>query len=384
MMPPAQTALFARQPGSVEAPAVDLRERVVPNFAYTSTPDAPVSVADRVAEAGPVSVAPRVTEPFVAAPEPTFLGRPPVEPAAQPGFFGRVAHMPVAAPAELRERVVPNFTEEDYQVEVAHQEVETNSATEPAVEDAIAKLMKDCEVLQKGHQEQSQTMEEQRQWLNEDSDAEDHPEEQHSEAQMQEVVQIYEEPCAERQSGEVQAQQQPDIINDNILGESPERFIAPVAYGQDQQAYDSYSGLCLSWKMANGKHPMVQDDETEYVMDCLKAINTSVGTYGIEELAIAEGLCKAGECENMDPVKIVRQVLEQILQSKSRSGNDDIFVQQGAAFSSGYKKKIPLHVFIANAPMTSAAMDAAAGKDPTMTVLWDWQVKLQGYKQEDE
>lgn len=162
-------------------------------------------------------------------------------------------------------------------------------------------------------------------------------------------------------------EQQPHVFNDNILGQFSEQPL-PVAYE---------GALCLSWKLGNGRHPMVTDDEVSYIMDCLKCINNSVATVGLEQLAVAEGLCLPGEVENMDPDNIIRQTLEQMLQTKSRNGNEDIFVTHGAAYSSGYKKKVPLHVFVASAPLTPDDMDAAAGKDPTMTVLWDWNVKLQ-------
>lgn len=166
---------------------------------------------------------------------------------------------------------------------------------------------------------------------------------------------------------------QQHVINDNILDQY-----------SGQAPSESYDGaLCLSWMVGNGKHPMVTDDEVSYIYDCLKCINKTVATVGIEQLAVSEGLCLAGEVENMDPDHIIRLTLEQMLQTKSRNGTEDIFVTPGGAFSSGYKKKLPLYVFITSAALGQDEMEDAAGKDPTMTVLWDWNVKLQCISQEE-
>jgi hypothetical protein len=166
---------------------------------------------------------------------------------------------------------------------------------------------------------------------------------------------------------------QQHVINDNILDQYSEQVLP-----------ESYDGaLCLSWMTGNGRHPMVTDDEVSYIYDCLKCINNSVATVGLEQLAVSEGLCLAGEVENMDPDHIIRLTLEQMLQTKSRNGTEDIFVTPGGAFSSGYKKKVPLYVFINSAALSQDEMEDTAGKDPTMTVLWDWNVKLQCISQEE-
>lgn len=173
----------------------------------------------------------------------------------------------------------------------------------------------------------------------------------------------------------------------HALEQQHEHTVDDNRWGQLSKQVPSgpYDGaVCLSWMLGTGKHPMVTDEEVSYIYDCLKRINVSVATLGLEQLAVAEGLCLASEVENMDPDDIVRQTLEQMLQSKSRNGNEDIFVTAGGAFSSGYKKKVALHVFIASAPLSHSDMEAAAGRAPTMSVLWDWNVKLQCITHEGE
>jgi len=169
-------------------------------------------------------------------------------------------------------------------------------------------------------------------------------------------------------------EQQLQVIEDNRWGQFPEQ-VPPEPYD---------GAVCLSWMLGSGKHPMVTDEEVSYIYDCLKCINGSVATVGLQQLAVTEGLCLASEVENMDPDDIIRQTLEQMLQSKSRNGNEDIFVTAGWTFSTGYKKKVALHVFVASAPLNHDEMEAAAGKEPTMSVLWDWNVKLQCITHEGE
>jgi len=121
---------------------------------------------------------------------------------------------------------------------------------------------------------------------------------------------------------------------------------------------------------------MVKDEEVSYIFDCLKCINNSIYSYGLEQLAVDEGLCAQGNFENFEPEQIVRMLLEYVLQSKSRNGSDGIFVMRGRAFSSGYKKKVPLHMVLSSAPIQPEDTEIHP-KAPTMTVLWDWNVKLE-------
>jgi len=135
------------------------------------------------------------------------------------------------------------------------------------------------------------------------------------------------------------------------------------------------SGVCLSWMLGTGKHPMVSDDEVAYIMECLTCINESVAAYGVEAVAHASGL---GKVENSEPEAIVRQLLEQVLQERSRHGNSDIFVMSGEQYSTGYKKKVPLHVLLDAVPLSLEEMESRIDpKHATMTVLWDWNVKLE-------
>lgn len=144
-----------------------------------------------------------------------------------------------------------------------------------------------------------------------------------------------------------------------------------------EQPAGGYDGaLYLSWMLGSGKHPMVTDDEVSYIMDCLKCINNSVVTDGLEQMATAAGLLFPEDTENLDPENVVRQALEQMLQTKSRNGTDDIFVMPGGAFSTGYKKKVPLHVVVGSAPLGPDEMDVDPTQ-PSMTVLWDWNVRLE-------
>lgn len=186
-------------------------------------------------------------------------------------------------------------------------------------------------------------------------------------------------------------EEQPPDSHDQVL--APHRFeeqqlqvsfeaVRPQ-YSDQQAPVVCEGGPCLSWMLGTGKHPMVTDDEVSYIFDCLKSINCSVSTYGLEQVALAEGLCAPGEVDSIDPDAILRLALEQMLQTKSRNGTEDIFVVAGSQLSTGYKKKVPLHVALGPVPLRPEEMEVDL-KFPTMTVLWDWNVKLQGMIHEDE
>lgn len=149
-----------------------------------------------------------------------------------------------------------------------------------------------------------------------------------------------------------------------------------------EQAYDGGcdGALCLSWMTGNDTHPMVTDEEVAYITDSLKTINESVMYYGLGQVALSQGLCTPGNVENVNPDIVVRQILEQMLQTNSRNGCDDIFVMPGPVLSTGYKKKVSLHVVYSNLRIDETHVDL---KNPTMTVLWDWNVKLQCAAQDD-
>jgi hypothetical protein len=180
---------------------------------------------------------------------------------------------------------------------------------------------------------------------------------------------------AERQEddfvGDAEAYVQPENV-DTIVDDGP----APAPDVQQQHLVE-VEGSELCWAIARDRHPLVSDEEATYIMDCLASVRESVASNRFGQVALAEGLCSNIEAADAhDPNEVVRIVLERLLQTYSRNGASDTFVMPGTVYSTGYKKKLPLHVFPGDA-MVSLSEQELQAKAATMTVVWPWDVRLE-------
>lgn len=158
-----------------------------------------------------------------------------------------------------------------------------------------------------------------------------------------------------------------DIILDEGLAPAPD---------EEQYLVDP-EGSDLSWAVASDRHPLVSEEEASYIIDCLQSIRDSFASNGYGQVALAEGICTSYEAvASLDPNDVVRILLERLLQTCSRHGADDIFVMPGTVYSTGYKKKLPLHVFPGDCTVPLSEQQLLA-KPATMTVIWPWDVKLE-------
>jgi hypothetical protein len=183
---------------------------------------------------------------------------------------------------------------------------------------------------------------------------------------------------------QVAERQADDFVGEaEVYAQLPENFeiivddaLAPSADLQQQHLVE-VEGSELCWAIARDRHPLVSDEEASYIMDLLASIRDSVMSNGFGQVALAEGLCTTIEAANAhDPNEVVRIVLERLLQTYSRNGASEIFVMQGTVYSTGYNKKLPLHVFPGDA-MVSLSEQELQAKAATMTVVWPWDVRLE-------
>lgn len=163
-----------------------------------------------------------------------------------------------------------------------------------------------------------------------------------------------------------------------VLPQDAEILDEGLAPAPDEQHYSEVADYVdLSWAVAKDRHPLVSDEEATYVLDCLQNIRENFVTVGFGQVALTEGLCSSYEAVALlDPHDAIRILLERILQTYSRNGASETFVMAGTVYSTGYKKKLPLHVFPGDGMVPLSEQELQA-KPATMTVIWPWDVKLE-------
>ncbi|CAJ1393739.1 unnamed protein product [Effrenium voratum] len=125
----------------------------------------------------------------------------------------------------------------------------------------------------------------------------------------------------------------------------------------------------LVWECLPDRHPVEAEGERHFVGACLDALADTMAEAGGVQRYMSAGqrayqwaVCKA---QDEDPtMPALRWALEDIIQSRVRTGAQGVFVQQGWMMSMGNKKVVKL----------CCRCEGSEGK---LSVCWDWDVKLE-------
>eukprot|EP00747_Dinoflagellata_sp_TGD_P165249 gnl/TRDRNA2_/TRDRNA2_186286_c0_seq1.p1 gnl/TRDRNA2_/TRDRNA2_186286_c0~~gnl/TRDRNA2_/TRDRNA2_186286_c0_seq1.p1 ORF type:complete len:565 (-),score=94.73 gnl/TRDRNA2_/TRDRNA2_186286_c0_seq1:141-1835(-) len=125
----------------------------------------------------------------------------------------------------------------------------------------------------------------------------------------------------------------------------------------------------LTWKVEPGAHPMVKEEEKEYILDCLTQLTAILEAEGGLSEYAKEGNLKRAELlgkveDETPPARILQMSFEKVLQLNARTGGDTIFVASGSILSCGTKKLVKLQL-------------RCNGEDMRVSVCWNWDVRLE-------